>query len=155
MAKRDTAKFANGIRNSIATSSAISYIAPIITTNAPLTPVGTTSNTASDFMSIIIPSAGIWMIDWSVIGANLNAQSGLASVLTDNSNNVLSEPFLSVWSNTATLVYAAGYGKCFVNVLTPSTTYKIRVYNTNLTLSSTAYSSADIGRSWVSAIKVQ
>ena len=132
----------------------------IVSTSYPavanVTPTGITPATAVDYMSINLPSAGTWEINWAVRGVtNSSVNTGISSVLTTSANVVQpNSEVLSVYVQSGALnSHATGRGSYIVTV-SAATTYKIRVYA--VATVSTAFATSDAnGRSWVSAKRIQ
>jgi hypothetical protein len=129
--------------------AASTLVGPIFPAVANVTPTGNTAATASDYLSIAIPSAGTWQIEWLVRGV-ATAGSGITSVLTTAANVVQANTeVLSVFSAIAANVQGSGLGSAVVTT-TAAATFKVRVHATGGISGGFAASDAN-GRSWVRA----
>jgi hypothetical protein len=135
----------------VALPAAATVVGPNFPATANVTPTGIVAATASDYLTITIPSAGTWDIEWLVRGV-ATAGSGITSVLTTAANAVQANTeVLSIFSAVAANVQGNGSGKATV-VTTAATTYKVRIFATG-GLGGFAASDAN-GRSWIRARRI-
>jgi hypothetical protein len=129
----------------------VAFASPAI---AAVTPAGTTLATASDYISITVPSAGVWDIDFAVRGAVLSANGGIAAALTDSANAAVSRTVMCTYSQTAVNVQGTGTGKARVTT-TGAQTFKVRVWSLNAASSGQVTSAALNGESWATATQIR
>jgi hypothetical protein len=134
----------------VAANQFVNFASPSV---AAVTPAGTSAANASDYISITVPSAGTWEIDFSVRGANLLANSGITAVLTDSANATVSRPVLCIYSQTANNVQGTGTGKARV-ITTGAQTFKVRVFSLNVASGGQATSNF-AGESWATATQIR
>jgi hypothetical protein len=139
------------------------YVAPVYAA-ANVTPSAgqTSSANAAQFMSITIPTAGTWDIDWTVVGNMWGGNTGttansIFSGLYDNSgtfiaNSELASGYIQINSTIASNAYFTGTRK-FTVTTSGATTYNVKVWNTTANTQSTA-STGTLGRSYMSARKI-
>lgn len=122
-----------------------------------------TSATAAQFMSINIPSAGDWRIEWSVLGQVWQGNGGgtadgIASGLYDISGNFIANTELAsasiaaAGSTTGSNIYIQGT-RSFTVTTAGATTFNVKVWNPNGLTRATA-GSGILGRSYVSATQL-
>jgi len=133
-------------------ANSLSFLNPAIA-NITVNPQGTDENTATDFIIFSIPSAGVWVIDWCLRGFNNVLYGGISSILTDNLDNVLSNPTMIAYSSVSTGTYSSGTGRVVVTTTTAAT-YKVRVFSVGAPYGGNVTSDTVYGVSWVSALKV-
>jgi tetrahydromethanopterin S-methyltransferase subunit B len=132
---------------------------------ASVTPTAGQNSAASavQFMSITIPSAGTWEIDWSVYaalwnGVSASTSSHISSALYDNLGNFLVNSELV--SGAAGLGGVAASSGLFTGTRSyPVTTtgpavYNVKVWNQNSNTSAIALFGNGNGRSYISAKKI-
>lgn len=121
---------------------------------ASLAPTGITSATAIDYLSVVIPTAGTWLISWAVRGSsNSTVSGGIATVLTDSTNAVqANSEALAIFPGTAASVLQATASGQYVVTTSGAATYKVRVYSIS-NLGGFALSDNN-GRSFVTARKI-
>ncbi len=128
------------------------FVSPIIGANLVIAS-GTSPSTATDYISITIPSAGVWEIEWSLRGFNIATPGGVSGVLTSSSNGVISDTETQATYSALSLnVQGVGYGKYFVTT-TGSAIYKLRIYSQAASNSGYTLSDAN-GKSWMSAKRI-
>ena len=139
------------------------YVSPIYPVgNISPTAIQNSSATSVQFLSIPIPSAGTWDIEWSVYAGiwqgNLGTvANGISSALYDTSGTLLANSELSSGNFVVGGALASGSNmqgtRSYTVTSTGATTYNIKVWNPASSTIATAFGSA-AGRSYVSARKI-
>jgi hypothetical protein len=120
---------------------------------ANVTAPGQAVGQAVDYITIAIPTAGVWDVDFAVRGGVLVANGGLAAILTDSANAAVSPSVTCVFSATTTGVQATGVGKAQVTTTGPAT-YKVRIWSYSGPNTGAAVSIGFSGESWATARRV-
>ena len=128
-------------------------VGPTYPVTGTVAPTGTNSGAATDYMSVAIPSAGTWLVTYSVRGStNATLNSGISFALYDNSNVLQANSEVkSAFVNSITNIQSTGTGT-YVLTTVGAATFKVRVWAESV-VGGQALSDSN-GRSYVFALRI-
>lgn len=124
----------------------------IVQATALVAAPGNASATATDYLTITLPTIGRWRVQYAVRGFNNAAGGGLAAFLATSANvEIAGSKILVVFSASAVNIQSTATGTQIITTTAVNTQIKLRIHSINGGGSGAALSDANNGHSWIMA----